>query len=74
MFFSLQVLAVKSNEYEQLNQIIFSILVIGLPVLSNLTLKKISRRGCSISWIGAIIHFKTTTSLIKKRYILKQEL
>ena len=49
-------------------------IMLRLTLRSNLILKKTSRPGCSIPWIGAMIYFKTTTSLIKKRRIFKQEL
>ena len=53
-FFLIQVLAVRSGVQEQLDQTIFYILVLGLPVQSNLILTKPPGSGCSISWIGAI--------------------
>ena len=51
-FFLIQ--AVRSGVQEQLDQTIFYILVLGLPVQSNLILTKPPGSGCSISWIGAI--------------------
>ena len=56
LIFLLQVLVVRSGVYEQLNQMIFSKLVLALPVRSKLILTKTSRPSrCSISWIVAII-------------------